>query len=269
LEEDTVPRVVIALLAVVVAVPVALAHPRHADACSVAAFASAAERLEQQTAWSELIVVGTVAEEVLTGHVGANPAVPSYASTIDVGAALLGPTVDRVRLAPLGWLGADCEGGPRMRQGERVLLFLRATENGSGWEVALVGQGKYRLVDGEALFERSYSGEPAPEAEAAGPADVLIREVGRMVGAPPDEVERAVRFALAAEPSGAQWPGLPLAAEQSDAQWPGLPLAAEQSGVQWPGPALVVALIAALVLACAGLSWRLMRRRSSAGQTST
>ncbi len=123
-----------------------------------------------------------------------------------VEAVLKGPAVERIELPRLGFLSASCGGGPRMIEGERVLLFLQRSDwwwandldlspiPDDVWGVALTGQGKYRLVDGEALFERSFARETEPEP--AGSAEQLIREVGRLVQASGEPTGNSVRTAL-------------------------------------------------------------------------
>ncbi len=189
---------------------VSLARPHEASACSLAGFADAEERVARQVEYSELIIIGTVVSEVWTGEHGGGIPTPEYTSTVRVEAVLKGPAVERIEIPRLGFLTASCGGGPRMVEGERVLLFLQRSNwwwandldlspiPEDVWGVALTGQGKYRLVDGEALFERSFAMESPPEP--AGPAEQLIREVGRLVqaaGEPSDDSLRSTLDTLA------------------------------------------------------------------------
>lgn len=232
---------------------VSLARPHDASACSLAGFTDPEQRVRAQVERSELIIIGTVVSEVRTGEHGARPATAEYTSTVRVEAMLKGPAVEQVELPRLGFLSASCGGGPRMAEGEHVLLFLQRSDPSWAadlglspipdgvWGVALTGQGKYRLVDGEALFERSFSMQTAPEP--AGPADQLIREVGRLVQAAGEPTGDSVRSALEK---------LASLMEEADASPPGesAPPAGERTSPATSStapPAIAFAALAAVV----------------------
>ncbi|MBI4498529.1 MAG: hypothetical protein HY689_11585 [Chloroflexi bacterium] len=186
-------RSVPALLTVVALLSAALVFPEPAAACSLAGFPNAQVRLQQQTDAADLIIVGTViAERPLTGTWE-----KGYASTVRPVAVLKGETPDGpIELSPLGFLGPDCSGGPRLAAGERVLLFLQRGDppwlpgaRQEGWRVALAGQGKYRFHERQAQYQDYGPLEPAGSAEG------LVKEVAALAGSLPDQTARALWFA--------------------------------------------------------------------------
>ncbi len=196
------------LVVVVVAIGSAVV-PSQVHACSLA-MPEPDERVALFSASAEAVVVGEViAEEPEQSPSGEG----AFNSTFQIVATLSGePPADMV-LANLGYFGADCSGGPRLREGERFLLYLstqKAAPMGVNhlptgeWRVDAVGMAAYLIDEGEALF---YPMGNPPDEEPAVAAEVLIREVGDALESDPTEVERAVTFA-----NGGALP--PQAAEQ-------------------------------------------------------
>ena len=132
------------------------------------------ERLADQVAAADLIVVGRVIEEAVVGQRGGDPPTPTYASTIEVRAVLVGAYDEStLRLTPLGWLSALCTGGPRLLEGERVLLFLalpsqldqeEGFEN-SKWQGVLAG-AKYFFARRPGLLRDRFQLRIRPPAAA-------------------------------------------------------------------------------------------------------
>jgi len=187
------------LLAAVMAAGVLVAiEPRSVSACSLR-YIEPADRLARFSEWSEAIVVGEVVDEVRVPHPGTWP---RYESRIEVVATLAGEVPEEIVLRDLGQLGADCSGGPRLVEGERVLLFL-VDRDALGmavdeWRVADSGQAKYRLDAGQALYHSSYTGEDQPEQ--VGAAAELIEEIASMNNSDPGQVTRALEFAQERQP---------------------------------------------------------------------
>lgn len=164
------------LLALVVAGVLAPQTAHRASACSMVQLT-----LEQVTEGAQLVFVGEVIAE---RPIDLAPfSYDAYESTIHVVATLKGVVDDETTLAPLGFLGADCSGGPRLRMGERVLLFLEFY--GSAWHVFDYEGGKYLLANGMA---ESAFGESHPTEEA-------LQTVGEITGAPQDQLDTALAFA--------------------------------------------------------------------------
>ncbi len=175
-----------------------------AHACTLDRTPSPAGLVSDQVAAADLIVVGVVTEETVVGEHGGNPSTPTYASTVDVRAVLAGsfdePTL---RLTPLGWLSASCTGGPRLLEGERVLLFLETAnpfyqQEGiefSEWQGVLQG-AKYFFLDDEAFLEEQFSFEGGRKLAAAGDIVALIAAVAAAAQSDGEEIARAVLAAL-------------------------------------------------------------------------
>lgn len=129
---------------------------------------------------AETIIVGEVMNERLS-----RPDLPAYESTIRTVAVLKGNAGDEVTLSQLGFLGSDCSGGPRLTDGERVLLFLRQVQG----KVSVVDyeHGKYVLTVQEA---KTAYGTPVPVEDALG-------HVAAAAGAGSEQLDAAL--ALVAE----------------------------------------------------------------------
>ncbi len=163
-----------------------LASPQHADACSLALSSDPGQRLRQNVEWAELIVIGTVIDEVQTTNFGN---LHRYDSTVQVGLVLRGDSSNSIEILGLGALGADCSGGPRLRTGERVLLFLGEGWGGPAWRIGPDG-GKYLLQNGEAFVEQLFGIDDSREA----PRDEieLIAEISELTGTPPIVIDQHV-----------------------------------------------------------------------------
>ncbi len=107
-----------------------------------------------------------------------------YESTIAIGATLKGSSTPELTLNELGFLDADCSGGPRLAAGERVLLFLysgRGQLQVTGYE-----GGKYVLSKTEAV---------SAWHDKAIAVDDALRRVAAVTGAPPHQLDAAIAFA--------------------------------------------------------------------------
>ncbi len=107
---------------------------------------------------------------------------------VEVASAWKGAPERTVRIVvpggSLGWIALRVEGAPTFAPGEEVVVFL--AREGPAWRVNGYGQGKYRVVGGEA---RPGLGAAKVVARAHAPGE-------RLVGAMSvDELERRVRAA--------------------------------------------------------------------------
>ena len=235
--------VVVLACAVVALAVFAPATARPAAACSIVQ-----TDLETTAAEAEIVIVGQVIAESMV-----DPRWPSFESTIRVAAVLRGDLELEITLSPLGFLGADCSGGPRLPVGERVLLLLSRFKG----ELRVYGyeNGKYVLTDGEArrAFELFPPATPIPAEDA-------LRRVAAITGATDEQLDAALAFA-GVGPAPAPLPDaapIPTDAPLPDASPP--PVDVEDDGGQ---VALLIALasvlLALLVAALAGLG---LRRRA-------
>ena len=171
-------RVAIAALGIVLAALAALSPvaPHRAAACSMGP-----TPLDEAAAGAPIVVVGEVIDERVL-----NPQFSSdmYESTVRVHAVLKGSIDQEFTLSPLGGLGPDCSGGPRLEVGEHVLLFV--SEFGGELRVYGYEQGKYLLGDGLAR-----TAEMPPLA-----LEDTIRTVASITGASPEQLDAALEFAL-------------------------------------------------------------------------
>ena len=195
------------LAALVASIAVTLAltgvAPRNAYACSLAP-PDKNDPLKYVLEDASLVIVGRVVDERATGGVSGEKA---YESRVTPDAVLRGsaPNGDIV-LPRLNTLGADCSGGPRLPEGERVLLFLYKTsmfdpQTGRNqqdvWQIGLVG-GKVVIESGAAYVEvfdqRIRLGETEP----------AIRDIASRVGASQAQADAAVAAATGAAPVSAE-----------------------------------------------------------------
>ena len=165
-----------ALVAVALFAP-ATAKP--AAACTLAPIT-----LEHAAEVAEIVIVGEVIDEQVVA-----PRYPTYVSTVRVSAVLKGHPDNEVSLGQLGFLGAACDGGPRLAVGEQVLLFIGRGILGhqvrGNLQVVGYDQGKYLLADGEA---KTANRPPIP-------AEDTLRRVADITGAPASELDAALAFA--------------------------------------------------------------------------
>ena len=235
--------VVVLACAVVALAVFTPATARPAAACSIVQ-----TDLETTAAEAEIVIVGHVIAESMV-----DPRWPSFESTIRVAAVLRGDLEPEITLSPLGYLGAGCEGGPRLPAGERVLLFLsrfRGELHVYGYE-----NGKYVLTDGEArrAFELFPPATPIP-------ADEALRSVAAITGATDEQLEAALAFARVGLTSAPQPDAEPIPTDAPQPVAEPLPVDVDEDG----GPsalliALASALLALLVAALAGLGFRRAR----------
>ncbi len=234
---------VVALACAVVALAVfAPATAKPAAACSILQI-----DLDTAAEGAEIVIVGKVIQErTIERLVYASE---HYESTILVVAALKGNPEREIILSPLGFLGSDCSGGPRLPAGERVLLFLSRVRG----ELRVNGNefGKYLLANG--MASSIWAKDPIRLGDA-------LRRVVDITGATDEQLYSALEFARvgltpALQPDAAP---LPTDAPQPDAA--PLPADVEDDGGQ---PALLIALasalLALLVAALAGLGLRRAR----------
>ncbi len=232
---------IVALACAVVALVVfAPATAKRAAACSIGLV-----DLDTTAEEAEIVIVGEVIRERTVERVVFSR--EAYESTVRVRAALKGNPEREITLSPLGFLGADCSGGPRLPAGERVLLFLIEYNGG----LHAYGFDKYVLANGEAT--RRFAVEDSL-LEPPIPADDALRRVAAITGATDEQLDAALAFA-GVGPAPAP---LPTDAPQPDGA--PVPVDVEEDGGQ---PALLIALastlLALLVAALAGLGLRRAR----------
>ena len=131
------------------------------------------------------------------------PGGSGYNSIVQVDATLKGDVSEAIVIPDLGSAGGMCSEVPRLMVGERVLLFLIAEQRAPEaaqhdppiLHVALVGQGKYRLMDGGAFYE--FPTDQGHPPESVGSAHTFITEVAQRVSSPEEELERALTAPVA------------------------------------------------------------------------
>ena len=163
--------------------------------CSLGFDFDAHGRLEWETNHAQLILVGVVTGERRMTKADAREAEyqEMYESTVSPQAILHGTAPEReIKLPYLGSLAPDCIGGPRLRPGEQVLLFLSKTRPSISrgkepfWLVGLLA-GKVLLTPDTAEFD-SWGGQREPAGE---PADV-IGQVASLAGADAESTAAAL-----------------------------------------------------------------------------
>lgn len=168
----------------------ALTPPKPAAACTMLP-----TTLEEKAAGAKMVVVGEVIDQqpmALSSEQEQYAGYEPSESTVAVVAALKGDPQSEITLSLLGFLAADCAGGPPLVAGERVLLFLfehRGEFRKIRGELGISGHsdGKYVLTGGEA----SRSGfRPTPV-----PAEGVLQRVAAVTGASQDEFDAALAFA--------------------------------------------------------------------------
>ena len=226
---------IVALICAVVALAVfAPATAKPAAACTVI-------RVDLDTAaeGAEMVIVGEVIRERSIERVVFSR--EAYESTVRVRVALKGNPERDITFSPLGFLGADCSGGPRLPAGERVLLFI-IEYNG---KLHVYGFEKYVLANGEAIRQFAVVDSlPGPSI----PAGDALRRVAAITGATDEQLDAALDFAGVGPVPTPQPDAEPLAVDvEEDGGYPVLLIA------------LAGALVALLVAALAGLGFRRLR----------
>ena len=156
-----------------------LIRPRSVLACQIAPLP-----LELRAQHAEMIVVGEVVSEEAERN-------QTYTSTVRVAATLKGEAQSELMLEGLGQRGSDCSGGPRLEQGERLLLFLTHRRSSSDSPTVEPGApmiyGDYRIADGVARSPFDLPHEL--------PAGLALGRVAAIAGAPVSELDAALAFA--------------------------------------------------------------------------
>jgi hypothetical protein len=190
--------VTLAFLMFVAAVWLA-ASPKSAHACSVGSFGSPERQIEkllELIQGSDAVFVGTVLDEQRVGKLAENEV---YVSKVRPEAVISGDIEgDSIAVQALAFDDTFCNGGPRLREGEKVLLALdwQSTggvlegENGDTWTLHSI-LGKVRIDGAEAVSQYADLGLPI-----GSPEDV-IRQVGGALHASPDRIEAAVTASAA------------------------------------------------------------------------
>ena len=215
-------------LLVLVALPLVAVLATLQPALSVPASAGAAvcryppvspkERVEAiaEDEWPELVLVGIVTQEIrvepVRNSVGSvsgwvpskdqSPGDGTFQSTVRPDAILAGGRPAGDIEIPALRDGADCIGGPRLREGEHVLLFLKSESGPPGsddyWLLSPFG-GKVILKDGSAYLHDLMTPD---EPQLVGTADDLIRRVATTLGSTPEDRDAALVAAGRAQPGG-------------------------------------------------------------------
>ena len=196
-----VAALVLTLVAVGVIAP-ATAKP--VAACSFGPPGDPLSALDQAANGSEIVIVGEVIDERVIERVISSREI--HESRVRVRAVLKGNPERELVFSPIGFLGTDCSGGPRLPAGERVLLFLH--QYGGEFRVHSYEFGKYVLKEGEA---KNYHFSPLP-------AEEFLWRVAVITDAPDDQLDAALAFAGVGpqpEPT-AEIEVLPAVAEQGD-----------------------------------------------------
>jgi len=169
--------IAIALVALSVFAPISTPT---ASACSLAPMT-----LDQIAEAAPIVIVGDVIMERTIGGPYA-----AYESTVRVAATLKGAAPHEITFSPLGYLGADCSGGPRLAAQERVLLFIwkgpPRADGAETFRIVSYTNGKYVLAGGEA---RHMHQEPMAVEDA-------LRRVGTITEADPTQLAAAISFAI-------------------------------------------------------------------------
>jgi hypothetical protein len=218
------------------------------QACSIGSYQSPEAQkaaLLDSLVGSDLIVVGTVLDERRVGRMQNNEV---FKSTIRPDAVLLGDaTGGSLSVGQLEYENSFCSGGPRLLEGERVLLALdRAFIESAGgaieadvWRVHHF-LGKVRLDEGEAVSQY------ANVSRGIGTPGDLIRHVGEAVSASTDRVEEAVDAFRAYDSFQSDEPGRrePAEAEPSTGDSDGIP-----SEIAWVAGILAVLMVMVVAVA--------------------
>lgn len=183
-------------LSVLVSAAAALVMAAVSPARQVLACSLAPANLEQSARHAEYVVVGEVTAERENNTGSPLPTLPEYArsykSTVQVAAALKGDPPRLLTIDDLGQLGADCSGGPRLKEGERLLLFVshyRSPVTGETDALYVPGYegGKYALSDG---YARSTYAAPG-----SFPVEEALRAVAAVAGSSSAQLDAALAFA--------------------------------------------------------------------------
>ena len=245
-------RVSVVVLACAV---VALAMFAPATAKPAAACSYGRTDLSEAAREATLIIVGQVVKERVLEVLSVEYSTYSFESTIQVAAALKGNPRPEIVITEIGFLGAGCEGGPRLPAGERILLF--ASEFNGKLHIYGFEWGRYVLANGEASLDFGDIGFPE---EPSIPADDALRRVAAITGATDEQLDAALAFALGGPLPELQPDAELLPTDVSPPDAAPLPVDVEEDGGQ---PVLLIALasalLALLVAALAGLGFRRAR----------
>lgn len=171
-------------------------------ACSIGSFGTPERQRDamlEALDGSDLVIVGVVLEETRVGvrsnFIDKNDV---YESRVRADAVLAGDSIgEEVRVGQLGYHDSSCSGGPRLREGERVLLaldrgFVRtdgAAEDENVWRLHHF-LGKVLIVDDEAISQYASLGIEV------GSAETLIRSYGKVLGSDTEQMEMALVAAI-------------------------------------------------------------------------
>ena len=175
-----------------------LAPMTPAYACSIGDFGTPErqrEKLLKSLDNADLVLVGTVTDERSIGTLGRNDA---YESTVTADAVLAGDAAGAtVVVGRIAFDSASCTGGPRLREGERVLLaldrgFIESDGGAANRDIWRLHHflGKVRLDDGEAVSQYATDGVSLGEPEG------LIRDYGAALGSSDAQIDAAVAAAV-------------------------------------------------------------------------
>ncbi len=178
----TVLRLLVAALGCALVVLASRSTDR-AQACTFVLESDPLRAVAAAAGGSDVVVVGEVIREEPIEDDPVDFAVfddRAFTSTVRVDAALKGEPERLLTLGPLGYLEPDCSGGPRLRAGERVVLFLSSFR--SSFRVYAYEQGNY-LLAGNAAYNENLPPVPAED---------FVRRVAAATGAPQQELDAAL-----------------------------------------------------------------------------
>ena len=163
--------------------------------CSIGGGPSDYHRYSQQAVdTAPFVFIGTVVgERSLQG----GPNTTSIWESVVVPKAMLKGdlTEERVVIPYTGFLGADCSGGPRLREGEQVLIAIyRGVPSYGTGEEAWQMNGTFSKV---LLRDDVATLDWVSGSQSLGPVETVIREYGALVGANESQIYAAVEAANA------------------------------------------------------------------------
>ena len=184
-------------------------HPLPAATCSLA-FGGPEDWLDATLHSAELVLIADVVSEhpatpAQREAASLGPARPAFTSRLQPIVVLVGALPEApLEVAPLGVSLANCQGGPRLRPGERWLVFL---ERGSDsdfrrvpwWTMPALGYGQYRVTGPEVAFAAGLGldGETVfdPDLGVATTLPALLQAIAARVPIPPGTYQQALALA--------------------------------------------------------------------------
>jgi hypothetical protein len=189
-------------LVLLLAVPPAAlpAQASHATTCSGAAPEDMAERFELFAADADAIVIAeiTASTELPPGSALTPMTIPVSTATFRSIAILAqNQPITEFTVGPLRDTGPDCSGGPRLKAGDKALLFLIREQQYkvAYWRVGVFGD-TVLFRGGDAVYAHAFDGVFEP----AGSAREVIETILDVTAPPPDIRQAALAFLASLPP---------------------------------------------------------------------